>query len=265
MQARGAMPLVKPRLLSLFENNDADVASSSLDYPAQTLYEPAQLWRPQYRAPPLYVPDINTPPVSAPEALNTPAKVKRPHSEHIATRTEKSNVQPSAPPPVTSAGATTTPIAQPPIRPGRNAVPDALIRRAEPLGVLPRRGEQPRRQQKSVQALESPAPLNHSVARKERQPEPPRIAPLSLSPVPAPPAAKAVALPILVPLSPMPVPRNEAAMLKPPAPPPAITITIGRIDIRAAVSPPAAPQTPARGTAIPPQSLADYLKGRARP
>lgn len=247
LPALGAMPLVRPRLPSLFENQQADAMDEGPDDPFVTVQENAPVWRALAAPPPM--PAIRELLVAAQQPQDRASA--KPVADHAPQRDE-------AIPPLPVAAA---------VQP--------LVERVTPLPRESHRPEMrdelpgppaPRSRAKRASEPSDVATQAASVAPDTRKPDAistgPVAAPVVALPVSAAPLARPNAQPLVMPAPLPPARRQEAMTIQLPPAPPAITITIGRIDIRAASPQPATSPPPPRAAKPQPQSLDDYLKHR---
>lgn len=234
------------------------------------MFKPIPRWNPMPPLPPdsaeaqggRHWPSRTTDTTRAVAAPATPNATKA--ADHAVQRSTSPLAATIRSEPEVRAERTASPPRLPMAEPDRAIAPRTQARTIVPSTALVARRERQRHQVVSPPEPELPARKARQSSHDDGRDEPARTALPPTALVPTAPASTSVALPIVMP-APLPLPpRREAAALTLPAQPPAITITIGRIEIRAAVPPPASPQPATRVTRAPPQSLDDYLKARTR-
>ena len=261
LPALGVVPMVRPRLPSLFEDRRVDPEDDGQKQTTEPRRESPPLWR-AMMPPPLTVTQSPAPPVPAGQATTlpkvNPLDLPRPEPL-IPTRAATALVHPVPPDPV----AAVPPVATKRHSGGDEQVPPAALRpavqsletRTTPAAIperLKRRSEHNAEpQQPGPKARQSTDGFRREEARQ-----------IAVSPQPVRPYASPIVRPLVMP-APLPVPsRREAVTVQLPPASPAITITIGRIDIRAATALPTTPTPAPRAARREPQSLDDYLKSR---
>jgi hypothetical protein len=275
MHAQGVAPVIRPRILSLYESQDASASAKGWDDPAESLFEPTARWQiPTPRtevprserhtetptsgshAPPVLIepvlpvqPAANLPDGRKPSSKHPVELDARPTGAESVTALRVSREQSSPQP-------QTVPAASPsPRRSNQALLDDDLAKQARTLPAQPNPIPTtfvPQMSRKPVVGSLQPSLIPSTAMNKA-------AAPSTVMPAPV---AKATSPVLVMPAALPPSPRREVVPHSLPAPPPAITITIGRIEIRATA--PSLPVPPtARATGAAPQSLDDYLKSRA--
>jgi hypothetical protein len=258
-KAVGAAPLVEPRLPSLFESGLAERAlpiEEVAEVPAAALVRSAA----SLRQPPEERPVQAERPRGALQAPE-PSAPQQPPTPRLEVRAAQA--EPDAVPAL---------VAQPLLRPAAAQAPEppaVVARRERPEAETP---SLPSRQA-SREPVEAPSlvPLPTHAARPEPAVEAARNLVVQLRDPAQAPVVRAEQQPPATPLlRPAPLPASvpplvrgrerAAAEAEPPAP--VVNITIGRVEIRAAVAAPPAKPRPAPQRQAP-QALADYLKARS--
>lgn len=255
----GALPLVRPRMPSLFEERRGE--EGAIDEGELARSDEAPPWRP-----PVPLSEQRPNPLAA-RAQVERRDVALPEVKAFAPEQQDFVVQqgrPAAAPPPSPAPALPA-VRVPdrrehsgelPHRPERP--PEAALRRIEPVAV-PAPPARPARLRGQDTATVRVQAVTHRETETVVRVEPAHCAP------PSAPIAT-ITMPVAMPkVNPAPLPpsrRNNAMTVQALLAPPAITITIGRIDIRAAASLPVAPTPSTRAPQSQPQSLDDYLKQR---
>lgn len=255
----GAMPMVKPRLPSLFEDRHTDLGDEELVHPLEAVREPP----PQERTLMPPAPAVTQPAAPPLPSGQAPARpkirtVELPRDEPIvptrAVRAHTPRAPASALRPLATKRNTEREIREPlaAVRPPMQP-PETREVPAPTPEMRQRRAEGYAEPERSAPKLRQSADV---VRREESQ----RV---TVTPEPVVQQSKPVARPIIMPALRAVPSRREALTIQLPPAPPAINITIGRIDIRAATPPPTAPSPAVRAARQQPQSLDDYLKSRA--
>lgn len=265
MHSLGVATTIRPRLPSLFEDRRADALGENWDDLAETVFAAPLAWRPQAPVADLQVtaPDgqsltnrsnhrSNREATPAPPVDRATVDRRPPDEVPLSRQVRIEPAPPSAPSPVR---ADSSAIAAAPA--------DAIRRRVRP--AEPPVPPEPDRQlslRRAEQRAELEAPVVRAPRAKQTEAavKPARNGLSQPRPVPA---ATPAAIPMVMP-APLPVPlRREAAIVQPAPTPAVISISIGRIEIRAVSSPLAPPPVVTRSNGARPQSLDDYLTQRA--
>jgi hypothetical protein len=255
----GALPLVRPRLPSLFEaQRGAEVTSDEADEMHDDI---SSLWRPHVPLPEQRADQIVA------RAQSKPQDVSLPEAKSFVPKRQDSVVQrgtpAAAPPPSLGPALPAVCVAdrqersgELPNRPERP--PEAAFRREDTAALATSPKRQQRRTGRNVAPIR-PQAVTHLETETIVRIEPARAA---APEAPLASVTRPVAMPTVMPALLPPSRRQDSMTVPVPPPPPAITITIGRIDIRAAAPPPVTPKPGPRASRPQPQSLDDYLKQR---
>jgi hypothetical protein len=275
MHAQGVTPVIKPRILSTYESTEVSASAQGWDDPAESLFEPTARWqmppsrtevsqsevRAKAATSGSHAPPVLIAPVLPVQPVANLADRLKPSPKHLgefdASITEaKSSSALGRPQEQSSPRPETVPAPAPTPRSSDQTLLAADL--AKQARILPPRpGPIPSASVTQIlpnPVMDSAQPSQASFTATNQE--------VSLATVKPSATAKATPPVLAMPSALPPPPRREVAPHSLPAPPPSITITIGRIEIRATTPSLPVPRT-ARVAGAVPQSLGDYLKSRA--